>query len=106
MLYRIVSIVFPLFAVDGGFPLCPQTRPGHGGSQPMNVEVFMPALIFAALAGKSFNLADNAPIALGAVVVAGSGLLAWPLARPLGIDSRALTSTAMFNNVAQHGLAA
>lgn len=75
-------------------------RGGHGGSQPDECGGLHAGADFAALAGKSFNLADNAPIALGAVVVvAGSGLLAWPLAHPLGIDSRALTSTAMFNNV-------
>ncbi len=106
MLYRIVSIVFPLFAVVmAGFLYARKRGPDMAAANRMNVEVFMPALIFAALAGKSFNLADNVPIALGAVVVvAGSGLLAWPLARPLGIDSRALTSTAMFNNVGNMGL--
>lgn len=106
MLYRIVSIVFPLFAVVmAGFLYARKRNPDMAAANRLNIEVFMPALIFTALAGKSFNLADNVPIALGAVaVVAGSGLLAWPLARPMGIDPRALTSTAMFNNVGNMGL--
>lgn len=106
MLYRIVSIVFPLFAVVmAGFLYARKRGPDMAAANRLNMEVFMPALIFTVLAGKSFNLADNVQIALGAaVVVAGSGLLAWPLARPLGVDPRALMSTAMFNNVGNMGL--
>ena len=106
MLFRIVSIVFPLFAVVmAGFVYARKRNPDMAAANRLNIEVFMPALIFTALAGKSFNIVDNVPIALGAiVVVVGSGLLAWPLARPLGIDTRALLSTAMFNNVGNMGL--
>lgn len=106
MLYRIVSIVFPLFAVVmAGFLYARKCNPDMAAANRMNIEIFMPALIFTALAGKSFNLADNVPIALGTlVVVAGSGVLAWPLARLLNVDPRALASTAMFNNVGNMGL--
>ena len=106
MLYRIVSIVFPLFAVVmAGFIYARKCNPDMAAANRMNIEIFMPALIFTALAGKSFNLADNVPIALGTlVVVAGSGVLAWPLARLLNVDPRALASTAMFNNVGNMGL--
>lgn len=106
MFYRIVCIVFPLFAaVMAGFVYGRKCRPDMDAANRMNIEIFLPALIFTALAGKSFNLADNVPIAIGcAVVVAGSGALAWPLARPLSIDPRALASTAMFNNVGNMGL--
>jgi predicted permease len=106
MIFRIVSIVFPLFTVvAAGFLYGRKRDPDMAAANRMNIELFLPALIFTALAGKSFTLADNVPIALGAVVVViGSGLLAWPLARPLGVDRRALTSTAMFNNVGNMGL--
>jgi predicted permease len=106
MFFRIVSIVFPLFAVvAAGFLYGRGRDPDMAAANRMNIELFLPALIFTALASKSFNLADNAPIALGATaVVIGSGLLAWPLARPLCVDRRALVSTAMFNNVGNMGL--
>jgi predicted permease len=69
------------------------------------MEVFLPALIFSALAGKTFNLADNAPIAIGgAVVVLGSGVLAWPLAKLLGYQPKTLVPPVMFNNVGNMGL--
>jgi predicted permease len=106
MFYRIASIIFPLFAaVMVGFLYARKCKPDMTAANRVNLEVFLPALIFTALAGKSFNLADNLPIMLGAaVVVIGSGLLSWPLARPLGVDPRALISTAMFNNAGNMGL--
>ena len=106
MFFRIVSIVFPLFAVvAAGFLYGRKRDPDMTAANRINIELFLPALIFTALAGRSFTLADKFPIALGTVaVVVGSGLLAWPLARPLGVDRRALVSTAMFNNVGNMGL--
>ena len=106
MLYRIITIVFPLFAVVmAGFFYARKHSPEMAAANRMNMEVFLPALIFSVLAGKSFNLADNVPIAIGcAVVVIGSGLLAWPVARVLGIDPKTLISPSMFNNVGNMGL--
>ncbi|MFT3961737.1 AEC family transporter [Propionivibrio sp.] len=106
MLYRIVSIVFPLFAVVmAGYLYARKRGSDMAAANRMNMEVFLPALIFTALAGKSFNLADNLPIAIGCtVVVVGSGMLAWPVARLLRIDPRTLVPTAMFNNVGNMGL--
>jgi predicted permease len=106
MLYRIASIIFPLFAVVmAGFLYARKRDSDMAAANRMNIEVFTPALIFTALAGKSFNLADNIPILIGAaVVITGSGLLAWPLARPLGVNPRAMTSTVMFHNAGNMGL--
>ncbi len=106
MFYRIVTIVFPLFAVVMvGFLYARKRKPDMSAANRMNMEVFMPALIFAALAGKSFNLSDNLSLILGAVVVvAGSGILAWPLACLLRIDPKTLTLPVMFNNVGNMGL--
>jgi len=71
----------------------------------LNMDIFLPALIFSALAGKTFNLGDNVAIAVGAVVVVvGSGLLAWPLARLFGYDPKTLVPPVMFNNVGNMGL--
>jgi predicted permease len=49
------------------------------------MDVFVPALVFAAMAGKSFDLAAYAPLAVGGfLVLAACGLLAWPSARLAG----------------------
>ena len=106
MVYRIITIIFPLFAVVlVGFFYARKHNPEMVAANRMTMEVFLPALIFTALASKSFNLVDNIPMAIGcAVVTLGSGLLAWPVARFLRIDPKTLISPAMFNNVGNMGL--
>lgn len=106
MFLRIVSIVFPIFIlVMIGFAYGRQRRPDMTAANRLNISVFLPALFFSALAGKSFNLADNAQIALGcAGVVLGSGLLTWMVARLLGMDPKTLVPPSMFNNVGNMGL--
>lgn len=106
MLLRIISIVFPIFIiVMVGFAYGRRHRPDMQVANSLNISVFLPALFFSALAGKSFNLADNLPIALGcAVVVLGSGALTWVVARLLGMDPKTLVPPSMFNNVGNMGL--
>lgn len=90
MLLRIVAIVFPLFAiVFFGWLYGRKKQPDMAFANQLNMEVFVPALVFAAMADKSFDLAANWGLALGAVVgVAGSGLAGWGLARILGWHRR------------------
>ena len=106
MFLRIVSIVFPIFVIVMiGFAYGRKHRPDMQVANSLNISVFLPALFFSALAGKSFNLADNIPIALGcAVVVLGSGALTWVVARLLGMDPKTLVPPSMFNNVGNMGL--
>lgn len=106
MLLRIVGIIFPIFfIVMVGYFYGRRHRPEMLAANRLNMEVFLPALIFSALAGKNFALVDNLPIVVGTLVVAlGSGLLAWPLARLLGYDPRTLVPPVMFNNVGNMGL--
>jgi predicted permease len=69
------------------------------------MDVFVPALVFAAMAGKSFDLAAYAPLALGGfVVLAACGLLAWPIARLAGVQPKTLVPPMLFNNSGNIGL--
>lgn len=106
MFLRILSIVFPIFIIVMiGFVYGRLRNPDMAGANGVNMAVFLPALIFSALAGKTFNLADNAALALGAaVVVLGSGVLAWPLARALGYAPKTFVPPVMFNNSDNMGL--
>jgi len=106
MLSRIVAIVFPIFVIVMiGFVYGRRHRPDMTLANRLNMQIFLPALIFMALAGKSFDLADKAQFALGAaVVVAGSGVLTWGVARVMGFDPRTLVPPSMFNNVGNMGL--
>jgi len=106
MLLRIISIVLPIFLVVMiGFFYGRKHRPEMLIANRLNMQIFLPALIFMALAGKTFKLADNVPFVIGGVVVViGSGILAWPLARLLGFEPKTLVPPTMFNNVGNMGL--
>ena len=106
MLLRIVSIIFPLFAIVLlGWLYGRRHRPDMALANQLNMDVFVPALVFAALAGKSFDLLSYPALALGAAaVVLGSGLAAWPLARLLGIAPKTFLPPMMFNNSGNMGL--
>jgi predicted permease len=69
------------------------------------MDIFVPALVFAALASKSFDIGQNLPLLLGATgVVLGSGLLAWPVARLLGVANNTFVPPMMFKNSGNMGL--
>ena len=106
MLLRIVSIIFPLFAIVlAGWLYGRVRRPDMSFANQINMDVFVPALVFATLAGKSFDLANYQPLALGAVIVVlGSGLLAWPLARLMKVEAKTFVPPMMFNNSGNMGL--
>ncbi|MEN9457279.1 MAG: hypothetical protein RL210_2798, partial [Pseudomonadota bacterium] len=106
MLLRIVAIIFPIAAmVLAGFAYGRWRRPDMRWPNQINMEILTPALILAALAGKDFQLARYADLALGGtLVVLGSGLLAWPVARFLKVEAKTLVPPMMFNNSGNMGI--
>lgn len=106
LLLRIVSILFPLFAVVAlGYVVGRRLRPDLSAINRINMDVFTPALIFSALAEQKLDFATYSPFLLAAVLVlAGSGLVAWIAARLSGIASKTLVPPMMFNNVGNLGL--
>jgi predicted permease len=106
MLERIAGITFPIYALVAiGYVYGRRKRPDMGVANQLNMEIFVPALIFAALASKAFDIAQNLPLLLGAtVVVLGTGLLAWPMARLLGVATNTFVPPMMFKNAGNMGL--
>jgi hypothetical protein len=106
MTLRILSIVFPVFAIIGiGWWYGRSKRPDIGVTNQISMDVLVPALVFAALGSKSFDFSHYGALALGgAAVVLGSGLLAWPLARLLGVQARTFVPPMMFNNSGNMGI--
>lgn len=106
MLIRIVGIIFPIFAiVAAGYWYGRHKRPDMTFANQLNMDVFVPALVFAALASRSFDLGLYGKLAVaGAAVVLGSGLLAWPLARLLRVEVNTLVPPMMFTNSGNMGL--
>ena len=106
MLLRILGVVFPIFIIVlVGYVYGRRNNPEMTVANTLNMEIFLPALIFSALAGKTFNLVANLPITVGALpVILGSGVLAWPLARLFGYDPKTLVPPVMFNNCGNMGI--
>ncbi len=110
MFLRILGIVFPIFAIIGAGWAYARHRRQRGGidmtfANQLNMEIFVPALVFAALASKSLDLAAYDRLALGALLVMlGSGALAWGLARLLAEQPKTLVPPMMFVNSGNMGL--
>lgn len=104
--FRLVAILFPIFGiVAAGYFYARHHKPEMAVANRLSMDVFVPALVFAAMAGKSFDLAAYAPLALGGfLVLATCGLLAWPLAKLIGIQPKTLAPPMMFNNSGNIGL--
>jgi predicted permease len=109
-LLRIVSIVFPIFAVIAIGWLYARYRRTRGGidmafANELNMDVFVPALVISAMVSKSFDLASYQWLALGAVLVMlGSGVLAWGLAILLREEAKTFVPPVMFVNAGNMGL--
>ncbi len=106
MLLRVFSVIFPVFAISAiGYLYARRHRPDMAVANRLNMDIFLPALIFAALANKSFDLAAYGSLALGgAIVVLGSGLIAWPVARALKVDWKTFVPPMMFSNSGNMGI--
>ena len=103
---RLVAILFPIFAIiAAGFFYGRRHKPEMAVANRINMDVFVPAVVFAAMAGKSFEVVAYAPLALGAfLVLVSCGLLAWPLARLCKVQAKTLVPPMMFNNSGNIGL--
>ena len=71
----------------------------------LNLDVFGPFLVLANLSDKSVDLLSLWPLVVAsAVIVLGSGLLAWPFAKLSGQNPRTFVPPMMFNNCGNMGL--
>ncbi|OQA30455.1 MAG: Membrane transport protein [Betaproteobacteria bacterium ADurb.Bin341] len=106
MFLRIVEILLPIFAIVAvGFVYGRKHRPEMAVANRINLDVFLPALVFATLAGKSYALKEDGLLALAALLaLLLPGLLAWPVARFIGVSPRTFVPPMMFNNSGNIGL--
>lgn len=104
--FRLLAVLFPIFGiVAAGYFYGRKHKPEMAVANRLNMDVFVPALVFAAMAGKSFDLAAYGPLALGGfLLLAACGLLAWPAARLCGVQPKTLVPPMLFNNSGNIGL--
>jgi predicted permease len=106
MIAQILATLLPVFLIAGCGTLYGRYRsPDIRGLNTLNMELFVPMLVFAVLADQQAPLQDYASLALAAaVVVLGSGLVLWPLTRWLRLDLKTFLPPMMFNNSGNMGI--
>lgn len=106
MLTQILATMLPVFLIASCGALYGRFRsPDIQGLNTLNMELFVPLLVFGVLADQQAPLQDYAWLATaGVVVVLGSGLLLWPLARLLKLDLKTFLPPMMFNNSGNMGI--
>lgn len=103
---RIFQTVFPLFAVVlCGYLYGRYKKPDMGLANQLNMDIFVPALVFFVLSDKSFDLVKFQSLAIGAIIVMlGSGLLLWPFCKLLKVNAKTFLPPMMFSNSGNLGL--
>ncbi len=106
MFNQILQVTLPVFGIAALGYLYGRI---HGGDMDtanrINMNLFVPALLFYVLSEKIPDSPEWQSVAWGtAIIVVGSGLLAWPLAILLRIPARTLLPSMMFNNSGNLGL--
>ncbi|HLW05568.1 MAG TPA: AEC family transporter [Azoarcus sp.] len=106
MAVRIIEILFPLFTITAvGYFVGRRMKPDLSQANKLNMDVFVPALVFSALANRGFSIEGFMSLAAATlVVVIGSGAAAWLMAKALRIELRTLVPPIMFNNCGNLGL--
>jgi predicted permease len=106
MIGQILSTLLPVFLITGCGALYGRFRtPDIQGLNVLNMELFVPMLVFAVLADQQAPLQDYAGLALGAtVIVLGSGVLLYPVAKLLKLNLKTFLPPMMFSNSGNMGI--
>ncbi len=106
MLLRILDILLPIFFIVALSYAYARWR-GVDMRIPnrLNMEIFIPALLFSVLAQHRFQADNELYLGLGCIlVIFGCGLISWLVAWLWQIDSRTLLTPMMFKNAANMGI--
>jgi predicted permease len=103
---RIGSIILPVLAVVLlGYVYARRRNPDMSVVNRINIDLFAPALIFSALASREFSIYDNRWLLVAsAVIVLGSGVFGYAIARFFQVAPRTFVPPMMFNNSGNMGL--
>jgi len=103
---RIFSTIFPmLLIVTIGYLYARKKPTNMGVVNSLNIDVFIPVLIFSVLSAKSFALLPLTNLALGAVIIIiGSGLIILPLCKVLNVEVKTFIPPMMFSNAGNLGI--
>ena len=103
---RILGTMVPvLLIVAVGSAYARYRNPDMRVTNQINMDLFVPVLIFSSFSDAQFELIAYTDLAIGGLlVILGSGVLAWPIGRLLGYDYRTFVPPVMFTNTGNLGL--
>jgi predicted permease len=103
---QIAGITLPILVIVLiGFFYARSVKPDLAGANRLVVDIALPLLIFTSLSTKAFEAQTALWFAAGSVLlIALSGLIAWPLSRPAGVSPKAFLPCVMFANVGPVGI--
>lgn len=106
LISRITDVIIPVFLIVAiGYGYARRSVPDMAVFNRIALDVLAPLLVYSALASRDFRMADHAALLIGGtLLILGSGLLAWPLAKAFGAQPRTLVPVVMFNNCGNMGL--
>lgn len=106
MFLRILEVVFPIIAIVGcGLYYGKRHLPDMALPNRLNINVFIPALLFSVLTEQAASAEKFIGLAIAtAIVILGSGVLVWPIARLIRVDPKTLCPPMMFANAGNIGL--
>lgn len=104
--WRIAQVIIPVFLIVGvGYWYGRQARPDLTVFNRVVLDVMTPVLVYTALAGKEFRLAEHTLLlGAGAALILLTGVVAWLLARTTRTNARSLVPVVMFTNCGNMGL--
>lgn len=106
MTAAIINIVAPVFAIVlAGFFYARRHAPDMAAANSLNLRIFLPALVFSAIAANDAPLRHYQDLAIaGALVFLISGVAAIPIAKLFGFRLKTFLPPMMFNNCGNMGL--
>ena len=88
-----------------GYFYASKFQPNMETANTINMNIFLPALMFSVLSKESFQIQNYQLLAIsGVIVILGSGILAWIVAKTLSINIKTFVPPMMFNNTGNIGL--
>jgi len=106
VIYQIFGIIFPVVAIVlVGYFYASKFQPNMDSANIINLNIFLPALMFSVLSRESFQIQNYQLLAFSSVIIIlGSGIIAWIIAKVLDINIKTFVPPMMFNNTGNVGL--
>lgn len=103
---RIIGIITPVLIVAAiGYAYGKLRKPDMTWINLLSTDLLFPLLTFSSMASKDFHIMEFLPLVFcGAVMVIGTGLIGWLVAKMMGYNPHAFVPSIIFSNTGNMGL--